>query len=600
MDGEEIVVDSLVLDVTVRDKSQGETSEQKISALQKALAKFERTVVGLDVNAFKAKFSSMATAIKPLVNQLKKAEKGLSALAKVLSNSSLSKAVATVTKQNASQTTTQVVEETVAETKPEQVPIPQEMTSGSASDWFNRGKDNEKDKIQDTRTELERLTASYGDLIKTVKNADGTQTQYFENFKGKDRVISQVTSAIDDQGEIIKGTAKLAKQTFEDISGDSLKSFIASVRRIGLYRAIRTLLKFVTQSIEESVKNLSSFDAEARRTMTQLSSSITVIKNSIGLMIMPLLQLVTPILQVLATVIGTVANAISQLVASLKGQSTWTKINIDYLKEYNKQAKLLSFDEFNSLSKDQGISGLYSTEKTSEVSAGASAVYSILTAIAGVLTAIGISKIIKLITDGGLKKGIEAITDGVSGLFSSTKLLIAGIGLLAMGIISLITNWDKLSTTAKVLIPVLSTILGIIAGIAVGIAAAKAGVLAPWKAGITAAALAAGISMVAGTAIAVSKHANGGMFEGTGTIYHQAGEAGPEIVATGSRGTGVVNIDQFKVAMIEALSEYNAARNSGPTGDLIVQLDGKEIARSQVSNNAAALMQRYNIVLKPR
>jgi hypothetical protein len=119
-------------------------------------------------------------------------------------------------------------------------------------------------------------------------------------------------------------------------------------------------------------------------------------------------------------------------------------------------------------------------------------------------------------------------------------------------------------------------------------------------AGITAAAIAAGITLAAGTAIAVSKHANGGMFEGQGTMYHLAGESGAEIVAKGSRGTGVTNIDQFTTAMVNALAEYGAAQKNTDSAPMIVQIDGHEIARVQVRNNANELMRNYNIELKPR
>ena len=165
-----------------------------------------------------------------------------------------------------------------------------------------------------------------------------------------------------------------------------------------------------------------------------------------------------------------------------------------------------------------------------------------------------------------------------------------------------LTNLDQMSTAAKIIIPILAILLGVLAGIAIAHAAAKADVAAPVMAGITAGALAAGIVMIAGTAIAVSQHANGGMFEGTGTLYHQAGEAGAEIVATGSRGTGVTNIAQFKQAMVEALTEYNAARNYGDEygSDIVILIDGKEFARTQVTHNADALRKNYNIELKPR
>lgn len=58
----------------------------------------------------------------------------------------------------------------------------------------------------------------------------------------------------------------------------------------------------------------------------------------------------------------------------------------------------------------------------------------------------------------------------------------------------------------------------------------------------------------------VSFYKNGGMFDdilkGTGTAYAVAGESGAEIVAQGSRGTGVTNIEQFAEAMYRALQKF--------------------------------------------
>ena len=52
--------------------------------------------------------------------------------------------------------------------------------------------------------------------------------------------------------------------------------------------------------------------------------------------------------------------------------------------------------------------------------------------------------------------------------------------------------------------------------------------------------------------------AKGGMFDGLGTMYlARAGEAGAEIVAQGSRGTGVANVEQIADAQYMAMSDYD-------------------------------------------
>ena len=52
--------------------------------------------------------------------------------------------------------------------------------------------------------------------------------------------------------------------------------------------------------------------------------------------------------------------------------------------------------------------------------------------------------------------------------------------------------------------------------------------------------------------------AEGGMFPSNmGTLYALAGEAGAEIVARGSRGTGVANVEQIADAQYMAMQDYD-------------------------------------------
>ena len=87
----------------------------------------------------------------------------------------------------------------------------------------------------------------------------------------------------------------------------------------------------------------------------------------------------------------------------------------------------------------------------------------------------------------------------------------------------------------------------------------------------------------------VGQFANGGMFEGSGTLYKQAGEASAEVVAKGSNGTGVLNISQFRQAMVEALYEYGVMQNGGIdiSGKITAVVDGAEIASSTRFRNEA-------------
>ena len=590
----ETEIDSLVLDISVKDTSSGETSAKKISTLDRVLVKFQKTIQNLDTKTFKSKFSSMATALKPFVNQLNSAKSTLTALDRILKKSSLngvSKAVAGDTKVGEQNTPTG---ESGGGTMPK-------ASSGSAPKLASGDIENET---------LESLKKKYGELTKTIDSADNKRTLFFERYDGSNKITTKYTADLQKQGKKLKevaGSFKYVGQTSSEVTGGGLKSFFLSIKRIALYRLIRTSLKLITDAMKDGINNIVEFDASAKETMSEVTSSITVMKNSVGSVMMPLLELVTPLIQGISKAVGALANGISYLTAKLKGESTWLKVNTDYMKEYNKASKLLSYDEFSTMSNTENdTTGMFTKESVEGSSLGgiiedANALLGILAGISTYLGIIGTAKIIGLITSGTLAAGISTVWATSLGFLGTIKGMALSISVLVGGLVMFLTSLDQMSTAAKIIIPILAILLGVLAGIAIAHAAAKAGVAAPVMAGITAGALAAGIVMIAGTAIAVSQHANGGMFEGTGTLYHQAGERGAEIVAQGSRGTGVVNVIQFKQAMVEALTEYNAAKsNDNDGGDIVLEVDGKELARAQVINNANALKKNYNIELNPR
>lgn len=596
----ETEVDSLVLDIKVNDNSNGETSAKKISTLDRVLTKFERTIKNLDAKSFKTKFSALTTAIKPFAKELKNIKGELTALDRILKKTSLTNVKDAVSgNTKVGETTTQTGEKTDGN-----------MPSAQSGNAQKLG--GEADGEKET---LKSLIAKYGELTKTVDTADGKRTLFFERFNGSDKITTKFTADLEDnKGQLkeVAGSFQYVGQTASDVSGGGLKSFFLSIKRIALYRLIRTALKLITSSMKDGIDNIVQFDASAKETMSEVTSSITVMKNSVGAVMMPLLELVAPILQGISKAVGTLANGISYLTAKLKGESTWLKVNTDYLKEYNKQSRLLSYDEFSTMSNTQtDATGMFENVDMSEMSGGLledmQAVEGILWSILTIFGSIAVSKLAKWIAGGGIEelvKGLGNIKTKVDDI--SNAGLIAGAAFAfvttLINLITVIKDWDstslctKITAITSVLLALAAVVFSILAAIpAIGHAVVFKGIAV----GLGAAAVLTG-------AVSAMRFADGGMIEqslkGTGTMYAIAGEAGAEIVASGTRGTGVTNITQFKQAMVEALTEYNAARNGGDEygGDIVIIIDGKEFARTQVVNNANALRKNYNIELKPR
>lgn len=172
---------------------------------------------------------------------------------------------------------------------------------------------------------------------------------------------------------------------------------------------------------------------------------------------------------------------------------------------------------------------------------------------------------------------------------SLSAATIGGVALLGLGITFFISNLDKLSSTAKVVIPVVAALAAAVAGLAVAMASLSAGPLAALKAGITAASIAAGITLVAGTAIALGtaqKHADGG-FQTGGLFY--AGEKGAEWVGRQGSTSTIVNDTQMSDIMRESVAQGvksgmasaygDISRAGSGSGEAAVYLDGNKVGR---------------------
>lgn len=70
--------------------------------------------------------------------------------------------------------------------------------------------------------------------------------------------------------------------------------------------------------------------------------------------------------------------------------------------------------------------------------------------------------------------------------------------------------------------------------------------------------------------LSIPRLASGGMMSGKGTLY-LAGEAGAEIIASGSHGTGVANVKQIQEAMYNALADIAPVLVNGIVGGLNMQ-----------------------------
>ena len=171
------------------------------------------------------------------------------------------------------------------------------------------------------------------------------------NIKNQSKEIRKLVEQTNNLGKATKKTTGF------------FNSFVKSIGRIALYRAIRTALKEITQAFTEGIQNYARYNKETNQAMSGIMNSTNQLKNTLGVTLGSIMQSLAPILESLAGLATDLFNNINMALASMQGKKTYSKAikqNEDYAKSLDKvNGKLLSFDTFNTLATDNGAKGLF-------------------------------------------------------------------------------------------------------------------------------------------------------------------------------------------------------------------------------------------------
>lgn len=564
-------IDELRLDITVEDKTSGESSDKKVKNLATAISRLNKNLQAFDNAKFTKVFDNMSKGLDPFVKKIEKVSNALASLATIVSKGGLDKAVKEVSGK-----VPELKTETTSDSGRKSEPV--QAVQGQAEE------------LQETTNKAKSLGSSILDITNKAdilrKKLEMINAEMQKSGLSEKQLVQLKSQQLSIQEQIAKAEGKKPKVPLSNL----LKSF----GRIAMYRAVRRTIQEITQAFMESIDGIARYNDEFRDTMGGLQTSIDKLKVSAGVGFYQVLILIEPLIEQISNGIVALANSLSKVSAQMRGAAQYTKINTDYMKKYKSalDGTLLSFDTFTTLGKGGGIdfSQILETvdtsldkEKWSDLDVTISGLVSAFQGIWKVLKVIieGVGKLVKWLSDKNL------LTPAVYAFLGILLAIKSPFALLITGIATLIGGWEQMSTTAKVLIPIIAALAAVLTGLAVAKAAAAAGIAAPVMAGITAAAIAAGVALTAGSIIALKAYKDGGImdtssFKGAGTMYALAGESGAEVVATGSAGTGVLNVDQFADAMVSALVRYGAARDTS-NGTTIV-LDGNKVGQLVASN----------------
>lgn len=191
---------------------------------------------------------------------------------------------------------------------------------------------------------------------------------------GMKRVSNALNSIKSVASKVAGSFANLTKHT--NHSTGALGKMLGALKRIAVYRLLRTIIKEITESFREGIQNIARYSAalngmdtsNANGSMSQLASNALYLKNSLGALAAPILNLVLPAINKLVDAVAKAIQYISAFFSFLGGKKTFTvakKQAVDYAGSLDKASSsakklkdnLLGIDELNIISPDDENSG---------------------------------------------------------------------------------------------------------------------------------------------------------------------------------------------------------------------------------------------------
>lgn len=196
--------------------------------------------------------------------------------------------------------------------------------------------------IKDTQQVLNGTKVSVDELEKQKLDIDNLTGAYKENTDA----MKEDKKATDDDSKAHKKGAKNVKQ-----HSGAFAKLIKSIGRVAFYRAIRSLIRSITDAIKEGVGNLYQFDKTLNgsfsKSLDRLTTATQTLKNSLGLAFSPVLEAITPMVESASYSLVDLNNKIAEISAVLSGDTSFTKAT-KAVKAYGDALKnSLAIDELN-------------------------------------------------------------------------------------------------------------------------------------------------------------------------------------------------------------------------------------------------------------
>ena len=234
--------------------------------------------------------------------------------------------------------------------------------------------------VQSVSDIKDRLATAFPDDDETADKLESTTGAIREVGAAAEQAISPIRKfnvALDAVGKgALKGMSASIRAIFSPLTlvgrkfaaaSTKAEQFLSSIKRIALYRAVRSILKAITEGFEEGRKNLYYYSqavgTDFAPSMDKAATAALYLKNSIGAATAPITNYLVPIIDKAVDHIVELINKFNELTAVLTGASTWTKAlkypttwqdALDDAQESAKKLKstMLGFDELNVIEQD--------------------------------------------------------------------------------------------------------------------------------------------------------------------------------------------------------------------------------------------------------
>lgn len=605
-------IDKLEINVKVSGLTQ--KSIDNVNALTKALEKLNKTVSNVDgLKKYADSLSKVSNAIKTV---------GSTSVSRTLSGKNVLQ-TKDVSKKPSGGSLPKVA--TIAETS-------QKSLSGFGQ-WFKKTSQEINESSEKITRNFETMTHSaresaevfeqfgksdFERSLDKAKRAQESLGDFGKWFKTTSKEISENSGGIAQNFETMTHSAEESAQVFEQFGKtdfekelDKLEEktknvsiawskLLRAIGRIALYRTIRRALQMITQAMREGFQNYAQYSNETNVAFSNIKNSVGQLKNTFGVTLGYLIQALAPAIETLSNAIIGIVDSLNMAIASMNGMNgTYSKAikqNEDYAKSLQKTNKqLLSFDKFESLKSGNGSdsnpANMFEESSVSEdwndtatffkfLIDSLKAVIPILKTIFQILSKLSsatmtiVAPLLEIVDEILiiLMPSIETLMDIISPIFDE----IAG-GLKMVGGLLKLLNGDVdgfIENFANGFAKMINGIVNIFISFVNACIDGLNFLLAPidWI-----------VKLFGGKGLNIKHlewkmnwqpYANGGMLPNNVGSLAVMGEAGAEVVAQGSRGTGVTNIEQFTTAMYNALTMYGVARSAD------VKINGEVVMNS--------------------